>query len=241
MATIVFTQCLLSLTLPFVCAIVFFIPVAGGEELNPYGSLVITWAGVIDDGEGNDPPHGPYGSLHVLVYEISVQDPGDQRNYPKPLSHVYLNGPTKTPDDKYEWLDGDEKEFPNLEIFRWRKQDDEVAILVYESDPSAIRIKIPGIDTNREHDRLFYGKICRMDTVVTPLLLSSANVRLATGEAVQNSKKRESTQRWVKEVFAQIGSKGTKGWDGSFNLYIPAMFVKFATVNESAETTKDYR
>ena len=112
--------------------LLFYIP-AGAEDPSEsaYGSLVITWAGVIDNGEGDEPPHGPFGSLHVLIYEEDAGDPEDQFQYPEPLSHAYLSGPTSAGGEKREWLDGDEKAFENLEVFQWRKPDAAVRLLIY--------------------------------------------------------------------------------------------------------------
>ena len=106
------------------------------------GSLVINWAGVIDNGEGDRWPHGPHGSLHVLVYPPSQTCPGNQRNYPRPLTHVYLSGPSDG-----EWLDGDARSFNDLEVYLWRHNGlDSVKVFVYESDPGRI---------GRAHDPLF--------------------------------------------------------------------------------------
>ena len=38
------------------------VSLAGG-----YGDLVVQWAGVVDNGEGDNWPHGPFGSLHILI------------------------------------------------------------------------------------------------------------------------------------------------------------------------------
>ena len=179
---------------------------AGAEDMpsNPYGSLVITWAGVIDNGEGDEPPHGPYGSLHVLVYEGDMQDPEDRKQYPEPLSHVYLSGPTSAGGSKQEWIDGDEEAFQDLEVFRWRKPDDAVTVLIYESDPSTVKFNFLGstfkIETERKHDRLFFSRVSRRDILASPVTLSSGNVRLATGDALQNLEKRDSAKSWMQRI-----------------------------------------
>jgi hypothetical protein len=52
----------------------------------------ITWIGVIDNGEGDDWPHGPYGNLHIQLYNCQEKE----------VSHTIITGPSNN-----EWLDGD--------------------------------------------------------------------------------------------------------------------------------------
>lgn len=217
---------------------------AGQEECRSYGSLVITWAGVVDNGEGNDPPHGPIGSLHILVYEPGVPDPGDCFAYDAPLTHVYLSGPTSGGGDKREWLDGDEKTFENLEVFRWRKQNDAVSVLIYESDPSSATFHCLGTDftveMKRKHDRLFYTPVSRLDTVFSPLTLSSGTVRLALSDALQNVNSRESCKVWIQRVCTLTGWN-MPAWEKPLDKAIPAMFVTFNTAPPDTPTTQNYR
>jgi hypothetical protein len=56
-------------------------------------NFYITWIGVIDNGEGDDWPHGPYGNLHLQLYDCNGNE----------VSHTIIEGPSKK-----EWLDGDQ-------------------------------------------------------------------------------------------------------------------------------------
>jgi|GEM_PF-2314878 len=232
--------------MPGILCLLSCIP-AGAEDMssNAYGSLVITWAGVIDNGEGDEPPHGPYGSLHVLVYEADMQDPADRQQYPDPLSHVYLSGPTSAGGSKQEWIDGDEEAFQDLEVFRWRKPDDAVTLLIYESDPSTVKFNFLGstfkVEAERKHDRLFFSRISRMDTLSSPVTLSSGNVRLATGDAIQNLQKRDSAKGWIQRSLNGIAFNDTPGRDGLLQGGLPAMLVTLATATDTRAITKNYR
>lgn len=220
---------------------------AAGEEGqgDACGTLVLTWAGVIDNGEGDEPPHGPYGSLHILVYEADAADPEDQQAYAAPLAHVYLSGPTSAGGSKREWLDGDEKDFQDLEVFRWRRPDDAVAVLIYESDPSSFTFDF--LDTTfrlegkRKHDRLFFSRVSRLDTASSPVTLSSENVRFATGDALRNVESSEPAKKWMRRAFDSMISNAATEGQGLPGGGLPAMLVSLATVQNTRETTKNYR
>jgi hypothetical protein len=111
-----------------------------------YGTLTITWVGVIDNGEGDSWPHGPKGSLHILIYSTNLGCPGKQKSYSNYIREVYLPGPTEG-----EWLDGDTQTY-NLGLYNWTSENDCIVVFVYESDPGRI---------GRAHDPLFCGTICR--------------------------------------------------------------------------------
>lgn len=229
-----------------ILGLLFGIPV--GAEDTPstaYGSLVITWAGVIDNGEGDEPPHGPYGSLHVLVYEADVSDLEDRQQYPEPLSHAYLSGPTSAGGEKREWLDGDEKTFQNLELFQWRKPDDAVTLLIYESDPSTATFSFLDstfrLEMKRKHDRLFFARVSRTDTLGAPVTLSSANIRLAMGDALGNLGSAGTVSAWIEDVLARLRTDGTATMPAVRAPEIPAMLVSLCTVTDGREITRDYR
>lgn len=226
------------------CSLYAFSEQVVQDRSEDYGSLVITWAGVVDNGEGDDPPHGPIGSLHVLVYEADVSDPGDRFAYDAPLAHVYLSGPTSGGGTKQEWLDGDEKEFENLELFQWRGPDDAVSVLIYESDPSSLTFNFLDaefrVEMKRRHDRLFYAMVSRPDTLSSPMTLSSGAVRPASADALQNVKGRASS-RWIQRVYRPKEREDMPWHDAVFSLPVPAMFVTFATVGPDTPTAKNYR
>lgn len=226
------------------CSLYAFSEQVVQDRSEDYGSLVITWAGVVDNGEGDDPPHGPIGSLHVLVYAAEVSDPGDRFAYDAPLAHVYLSGPTSGGGTKQEWLDGDEKEFENLELFQWRGLDDAVSVLVYESDPSSMRFHFLDtefrVEMKRRHDRLFYATVSRPDTLSSPMTLSSGDIRFASADALHNVKGRESSG-WIQRVYRQKEREDLPWHDVSHSLHVPAMFVTLTTVGPDAPTVKNYR
>jgi len=75
----------------FMIVMVLFSPVMLRAQWSQ--KLYIKWVGVIDNGEGNDWPHGPLGNLHVQLY--------DWRG--KEYDHFILTGPSKK-----EFRDGDQ-------------------------------------------------------------------------------------------------------------------------------------
>jgi hypothetical protein len=169
----------------------------------PYGVLVLQQAVVYDNGEGDEdcsvtvpwplslvfgrvvnPCHGPHGSLHVLVFDAGYGCPPAQKGYNGYLRHIHIKGPTPK-GEKWEWLDGDEKEFSDLALYEWRNEDDSVIIFVYESDPSAwMGISVPG----RGHDPLFCMTVSRSDTRAARTLVDMT--RLAERRALRNCRRR---------------------------------------------------
>lgn len=165
-----------------------------------YGELTINWAGVLDNGEGSDKPigkrgiihHGPFGSLHILIYEPGTYFKTSATKYPKPLRHIKFSGPHKIEThtykpDKYEWDDGDEKYFNgSLSLFKWRHPNDAVLVFVYESDPDR---KI----TKREHDPIFY-KVIHRNNVNKPSLIGGGFT--AHSKAIGRAMKR-GAEKWI--------------------------------------------
>lgn len=91
----------------------------------------ITWIGVIDNGEGDDWPHGPLGNLHLQLYDCNGRE----------ISHTIIEGPSND-----EWLDGDQGNYciyignPNCVYY----------VKIWESDGGSI---YPG----RADDMLYEG------------------------------------------------------------------------------------
>ena len=102
----------------------------------------------------------PIGNLHVLVYEPSayadlLRNPA-RTSYPPTLYDFVLRGPTRK-----EWDDGDISAYEpwQVELFRWRSDQDAVTVFIYESDPEN------GFFTSRKHDPIFLGVVHRHETV----------------------------------------------------------------------------
>lgn len=147
--------------------------------------LYITWVGVIDNGEGDDWPHGPYGSLHVLVYRDGVPC-GDIGSLPPSTTHTYLPGPSRG-----EWLDGDAKTF-SLPIYTWRPGERYVQVIVYESDPGPFR----------DHDELFCMVIDRLGTNSRVITKGDLSKNPAHPDAIRNCLKRmrQGGAKWISRV-----------------------------------------
>lgn len=122
-------------TIPFLIAVVM----SAAPVLADHVSLHIQWMGVIDNGEGDDWPHGPHGNFHYEVF-----DAGN-----RPLIHGILYGPSKN-----EWLDRDEKFYPAFMIHKWAAGEKKVRVKIWESDPGPFR----------RHDTVFDAWINRSDT-----------------------------------------------------------------------------
>lgn len=137
------------------------------------GWLAITWAGVIDNGEGDVGFHGPVGSLHILIYPALLPCPkrsgaSDYDNY---IAHAMLLGPTT---DGKEWADGDYLDYWNtyeatgfrwITVCEWPSGVSELLLFIYESDPSSWNgIHIPIVDLIRKHDPLLCVKVKKADT-----------------------------------------------------------------------------
>ncbi|NEO99760.1 MAG: hypothetical protein F6K58_13990 [Symploca sp. SIO2E9] len=175
-----------------------------------YGSLVVNWSGVIDNGEGDGGLHGPLGSLHILVYDANKPCPGSSRKYSGFLRHIYLSGPSEG-----EWNDGDQRRFASLEIFRWRYASDAVKVFVYESDPSLTRL------SKRKHDPLFCRTINRKDTPSIsrrPRTIWMSPYR-SNDDAIRNAQAR------------RISWPFQNGWRGDWS-GIPQMFLELNTVDK---------
>lgn len=110
--------------------------------------LAIGWMGVIDNGEGSNPPHGPLGNLHVEIWDLS----GNR------IHHSILPGPTNA-----EWDDGDKA---TLNIgFYWQGHT-VFTVRIYESDPG-------GPLLGRKHDNLFIQTVYYKDIKSNPRVFSS--------------------------------------------------------------------
>jgi len=105
------------------CSLVAPDAIAGSFVSN---TLYIDWIGVIDNGEGDDWPHGPLGSLHATIWNSSGRK----------VASFVIHGPTSG-----EWLDGDAASYDGIEI-------GEVGLLpgmngvrlqIWESDPGPWR------------------------------------------------------------------------------------------------------
>ena len=71
-----------------------------------------------------------------------------------------------------------------------------------------------------------------MDTLASPVTLSSADVRRATGDALENLGKSETAGTWVRHMLEQLRNAG----DG-----VPAMLVSLDTVASGEDVTRNYR
>jgi hypothetical protein len=106
--------------------------------------LAIEFAHVRDNGEGRWPPHGPYSSLHVAIYQ-SDQLPEPPWHDELLLHEAMLYGPHLTLPGLYEWLDDETLYYEGYGLYSWGWHPyDRVVLRIYESDPG------PG----REHDDL---------------------------------------------------------------------------------------
>jgi hypothetical protein len=140
---------------------------SAGDEL-----LTIEYANVIDNGEGRWPPHGPYGSIHVIVYrpEQLLEAPWS------PVLELYetmLYGPHQTIGDLFEWLDDEELFYVNYALYDWSWYGlDRVILRFYESDPGL----------GREHDDLLAVLVSREETTEQAVTFRSdqMEVRLRT-------------------------------------------------------------
>jgi hypothetical protein len=165
------------------------------------GTLEILWAGVIDNGEGDDRPHGPFGSLHVLIYPGTAGCPGDQKSYRGYLSHTYLPGPSKG-----EWRDGDAMQM-RLPIHDWGSGYDDILVVVYESDPYRV---------GRSHDMLFCYRVQHSATTGGYIVLGDT-YRSAANDALWNCQRRGVP--WLTDEV----------WNGGLGRGMPKMFLQLQT------------
>ncbi len=140
---------------------------SAGKEL-----LTVEYAHVIDNGEGQWPPHGPYGSIHVIAYrpEQRLEPPWDPE---MELYETMLYGPHRTVGDLYEWLDNEELTFENYALYDWNRHGlDRIVLRFYESDPGM----------GREHDDLLAVLVSREETEERAITASDdkMEVRLRT-------------------------------------------------------------
>lgn len=185
-----------------------------------YGELVINWAGVIDNKEGKDGIHGPYGNFHILVYDANRPCYGPSPSYPVPLRHIVLPGPNNT-GRMCEWEDGDQMIYDKLGIFQWRHERDSVKVFIYESDPSR---ELPKL-ISRKHDPAFCEVIDRYEG--DPKLFHS-NIPAVTHAVVSG---KERSLPWIDKVKSL--------WDKGLAPRMPSMFVELETADGGAITYND--
>ena len=134
-----------------------------GKEL-----LTLEYAYVEDNGEEQQLPHGPYGSIHVVVY--GPEQPPEAPWSPElELYRTMLYGPHQTSGNLFEWLDNEAMTYTNYALYDWGShQYDQVILRIYESDPG------PG----REHDDLLAALVNRSETEEQSKILSSDKMRV---------------------------------------------------------------
>jgi hypothetical protein len=117
---------------------------------------------VQDNGEGEDPPHGPYGNLYWDVFGafeplMTSRDGADKRRVAAPHQ---LRGPHRTHGTTDEWIDDEVLTYSKAGLFRWGSApgtNDAVVIRVYESDGAEDgflfrRNDVLGMETVRRRD-----------------------------------------------------------------------------------------
>jgi hypothetical protein len=190
------------------------------DNSSRYGELVVDWAGVIDNKEGKNGIHGPYGNFHILVYDANRPCYGLKSSYPVPLRHIVLPGPNNT-GHLCEWEDGDQMDYDRLGLFQWRGERDSVKVFIYESDPSR---ELPKL-ISRKHDPVFCEVIDRYEG--DPKLYLS-NIPAVT-HVVGSGKNRSLP--WIDRVKSI--------WDKGLVSSMPSMFVMLETVDSGARTYND--
>ena len=190
------------------------------DNSSKYGELVVNWAGVIDNKEGRDGIHGPYGNFHILIYDASSPCYGERSSYPVPLRHVVLPGPNNT-GNMCEWADGDEKDYDRLGLFQWRNETDSVKVFIYESDPSR---ELPSL-ISRKHDPVFCRVIDRNEggPEFFPSNIPAMRHTIVSG--------RYRSTHWIDKVRSI--------WDRGLEAEMPSMFVQLETVQDGARTYND--
>jgi hypothetical protein len=94
---------------------------------------------VVDNGEGDDWPHGPYGNLYWDVFapdeDLSCSPDGaDRRRVGRAR---VLRGPHRTHGTTDEWLDDEVLRYRDAGLYRWgawRGTEDTVVLRIWESD-----------------------------------------------------------------------------------------------------------
>lgn len=200
-----------------IISIAFFILFTANVSKGQYGTLKIKWAGVIDNGEGDDCPHGPFGKLYVLIYPSHYNCPGSRKSYNGYLKKKVLNGPSSgkyckvSPYANYEWLDGDALQM-ETRIYNWVHPNQEILVVIYESDGSEWKgIPVPG----RSHDMLFCYQVSRQATMNDYIVLGD-RYRTAKDGPIINC--RRSGITWHYDV-----------WSNGLNRGIPKMFIQVTT------------
>jgi len=186
------------------------------EKTNYNGSLYVKWAGVIDNGEGDDCPHGPWGNLYVAIYPMNnssrcpniYSDPYHSRTVMEGPSSGKCNYVVKKVKASDEWLDGDAMRM-NFPVYNWRHNNETVIMVIFESDGSS------WIAPNRRHDILFCHEISRRSTVNGSQVFSDEN-RKAHSDAVRNCKNGRIS--WYRDV-----------WSGGLRSGMPKIFVQLET------------
>lgn len=176
------------------------IQVSGGEGSGEFGTLNLDWVGVIDNGEGDDWPHGPSGNLRHYIWDKGpipsepwYADEGEGRG-------GVIKGPSsgkawgKAWSD--EWLDGDKKDFKSegFRLFNWRHEEDSVLLLIYESDSDCL-CKWACIP--RAEDILFYATISRQALLQNNGSLDYVSRRKASDDAIDNASNRDGFSDWA--------------------------------------------
>jgi|GEM_PF-5920292 len=181
--------------------------------------VAIVGAIVFDNGEEDELPHGPFGSLHVVIRNETA----------KPISHIYLNGPTLAGPNKWEWLDGDSVLYsarvntaqvsglPVLPLI-CAGEGESRFVEVWESDPMLL-----GVNANwpRAHEMLFISGSAQFATIDSYTLVASplnaTNTVNRDTKYVQNP----SLPRWLDS--AQIESLRSQ-LEGEFGV-VPKMLL----------------
>jgi hypothetical protein len=112
-----------------------FVPIDGGNVLE----LLATY--VIDNGEGDEEPHGPHGNLHWDVFGpfeplMESKDGATDRRISKSYT---LRGPHRTHGTTDEWLDDEALMYSGAGLFRWGSEPgtkDAIVLRIWESDAS---------------------------------------------------------------------------------------------------------
>ena len=138
------------------------------EDILSEGEALLTIEHAHVNGEGKWPPHGPYGSIHVVVYSPE-QRPEAPWQSECELYRTMLYGPHKTIGDLYEWLDDEALNYTNYALYDWNLHTfDQIVLRFYESDPG------PG----REHDELLAVVVSKQDTQAHTITLHSEAVEI---------------------------------------------------------------
>jgi len=170
-----------------------------------YGSLYINWIGVIDNGEGDYYPHGPWGNFHYIIAPFDYTCPPNKDFDWDDKDKNVLPGPSNN-----EFIDGDEIKYDKpIKVYNWTNEKEKIKLIIYESDPNkTIKICKWGfcktiLKTHRDDDPLFCGIIDRQDTISSNRLYFDSNY-FANEDAVANINNRPSYENdWIKKITGQ--------------------------------------